>query len=693
MFLIPKRRHAGISLFLVLICSGASLLMADEAQTQNVPGVDAIPTARQSAEQETRKTDQGNQDTENPKVNTIADTNTNNTAQNTLALPLIRNLSVAPATSRPWSMRLTWEVDPANTTGIYIARYVRPLQSRDLVLDADVVNTTPLDPKATEFIDYNIPDGTWYYVVVTSYEVSNAERLKLQAGVNYSTNPAVIYRNQNQDKPEDSEQEHRFAVQGIYAVDTDSSVVLSWVPAPASDIVYNVYKSYYALGSPDDIKLARRVAVLDEKTLRYEDKEAIVGRKTWYCISVTRKSDQREFTLFKPEITTTAHKFVQEKVSVDRLRLIPENLTVYLQSANAIKLLWSDPEQSVPDLAIYRSSRPISSVQALQGATWLGNVKYGVKQWQDQQLKPGTYYYAVLPRKEQRKLIGIFIAGKTFSSFGVQIHSQPNVNTNTTTDTTQTNTNVDSETNNTNTTTDTSETDTAVAGEKPRFSRFNAEPGGQGRVRLTWGFNNLDKLDPAADWHVLLYRSSRPIRATKNLQETADFIEEFSLEEAEYLDQNLAVGKYYYALVLDQAGVLDSTLIVGRNLLRSPVVIKSKDNPSNNDQDHVQVDNNTKPQPHQPAVRRFSMAELNKVLARTWHQKKYSAALREIAPFVQNPSTDPRVKSRALLYTGLSWYELGRYRAALEYFLDPRTRRYYPERSRFWYDRTIEKIR
>ncbi len=69
---------------------------------------------------------------------------------------------------------------------------------------------------------------------------------------------------------------------------------------------------------------------------------------------------------------------------------------------------------------------------------------------------------------------------------------------------------------------------------------------------------------------------------------------------------------------------------------------------------------------------------------------RYGETLRELAPYADDLSLPEEVRARALFYMGLSSYNLGRYDQAMKIFSDERVRKYFPQRSSFWYRRSFE---
>jgi hypothetical protein len=242
--------------------------LSAQADQRRVPGIDSLPAAQADAVNRDSKTEpaktqptqptqpsqptqptqptqpaQPTQPTQPAKVET----------EPTKPAPpadVIKRLTIEKDKEHPYSARLTWEVDPANDTEIYVARFVRPPATRQLILESENLTTPPLGPKETTFLDRNMPEGSYYYAIVTGYQMSKKGTLSLKADENYTTRPFIIQRGHPtedtkiQTPPTNPIQPVTQGpqVQGLSAVSAESSVKLNWTAPAASRVVFNVYR-------------------------------------------------------------------------------------------------------------------------------------------------------------------------------------------------------------------------------------------------------------------------------------------------------------------------------------------------------------------------------------------------------------------------------------------------------------------
>ncbi|AFM10695.1 tetratricopeptide repeat protein [Turneriella parva] len=90
-------------------------------------------------------------------------------------------------------------------------------------------------------------------------------------------------------------------------------------------------------------------------------------------------------------------------------------------------------------------------------------------------------------------------------------------------------------------------------------------------------------------------------------------------------------------------------------------------------------------------ARASSERGINSVIRTTFLAGDFSGAVRKLKPFYRNSS--PKVRAKAIFYTGMARYRLGQYDRALKYFEHALTRKYYRRNAEFWINRTQENLR
>lgn len=559
---------------LILVWGALSADPSGQSIAASIPGIDDIPGA-QYPEGDPRRNSVRDERT-NPGTDNTTTTETNTDTETTgdvrARLPLIRNLKIERYPDIPFSVKITWDVDPSNTTAIYVARFIRPIDTREILLEADNITSPPLGPKETSFIDHKIPDGAYYYAVVTSYEVGERNNMVLKGGDNFTTDPLIIYRpeeeNVNTGDETDNEQidsrVEAYMAGDLLAVNSTDAVKLNWRGATARNIAYNVYRSHEPFKNETSLEIARLVGRTEGNTPFVEDRNPIIGRKVYYAVTVVDKRTDREYLQFVLNANYIAHTYERPQVSQDEERQIPEALTVYIENRNTIKLLWVDPEAEFSDLRVYRYDRPILNERSLRSARFVGWVKPGENTFRDTNLDPGIYYYAVLPRNLQGEEIRTFVEGYTFTGFGTRIEAV---------------------TDNTDTTENTDTTDTIDTGDNTEQAEEEAQNLGEPVLATLEAEGKTDSVD--LKWVIageelernlrqLVYRSKLPMRSFEQVRNRGDLLAELPGNRRTYTDAGLEAGKYYYAVILDVDGKIQEGLKSGRNYLEEPVTVGSR---------------------------------------------------------------------------------------------------------------------
>lgn len=625
-------------------------------------------------------------------------------------LPFLRGIKIEPYGNITRSIRITWQVQPNSDTPIWVGRYIRPVVSKNLVFEAYNLTSPPLGPKETEFIDRNLPDGTFYYVIVTSRELSRDGTLQLLPDVNYTTQPYIVYspRPQEEDKkPEEQKpveqkpNEEDYHIFGLLAVNGENDVKLNWTPARAHDIVYNVYRIEQPLDTPESLSRAVRLGTLAEDVLRIEDPSPLNDKTVHYAVTVTDRKTGTEFKGTRTGVNWISFRFHKQEIRKEEI--VPDALTAYQDSRNSTKLLWVDPDGDFQDFSVYRYQIPIMTDAVLNRATLLGRANKGAMIFEDRNLNPGQYYYAIIPRDRQGRELRAFYEGRTFTGFAVTIN-QPREERK-------------------------PEEDKKPQEEKkpeedkkpepaaePIMLYFTARSDTNTSVRLEWG------TDPKGNtaFKYRLYRSENPMRNPNEVRNNGALMNVVGRDVTQYLDSDLAKGRYYYAIVVELAETrVQESMIEGKNFLHRPVEVQGEPVIVQPEQKPVeqkpveqkpveQKPTEQRPEQHpeehpdqRPAqeekkpeeVSTDSLEDVNRVLARTYERRLYGEAVRQLAPMAGNPRGNPDARARALFFTGLSYFQTGQYRSAMEIFLNELVQSKYPERSRFWYRRCVERVR
>jgi len=607
------------------------------------------------------------------------------------------------------SVQLKWEVNERNESEIYVARLDEAILTHDKLLDAYNLTTPPLKSDETSFLDRGVPDGNYYYAVVTRDEVKRRGSITLIPGVNVTAQPVVI-KTETPEVPvsgpakeaEPKFQEYR--VKNLTAENRPESVMLRWdEPLKTNgDLVYSVYRGTHPMDSAENLKKATKLGEFPAGTVTYEDREPLPGKELFYGVTVTEKTTGHEtlpLALYDSYIINT-FKTEEGSETVSLARQIPGALIATLYSGNGTKIYWVNPETEYSQLRLYRSSEPIISKEKLAEAKLLARISHGKTSYEDLNLKEGNYYYALMVNSPSGQEIDAFFEDHTYTANPVTIQPE------TAKSEQPTEPEVKPEEGATETPPTEEKVPPVAQEEKNEILYFQVLPDG-GDVRILW---DLEKEDPEIS--ALLFRSERPLTHFSQVEKYGERITELSQDEKEYTDKELAPGSYYYALILQRNGQIDPEMKIGKNYLPTPIVMKKPEEPKVEPEHEVakkpeepKPDYGSQTPPHDGGdvhIERLGFSEqdfqkqmnrLNRILATTYVKGNFDSAVRYLQPIIEDEMINERVKARAMLYAGISYFNLKQYKKALKYFSNTTVMDAYPQRADFWYGRTVQRVR
>lgn len=221
-------------------------------------------------------------------------------------------------------------------------------------------------------------------------------------------------------------------------------------------------------------------------------------------------------------------------------------------------------------------------------------------------------------------------------------------------------------------------------------------------VILTWHLTQGRTMER----RVQIYRFSEEPRVIHDISR-GTLIAKLSGEINLYEDLPPAQGTYYYAIFVESArGLEPASFNISRNLV-GPVAFASALAPasaplapetrvvaqesSRRPFSSEQVDEGETSTRAQAAAEKKRYSPLDATIHSTFFRGDYDTAVRELKPFLRNAS--PRVRAKAMFYTGLSRYRLGQYEQALRCFEHPLTKKFYRRNAEFWINKTTENLR
>ncbi|MEQ8353208.1 MAG: tetratricopeptide repeat protein [Leptospiraceae bacterium] len=605
-----------------------------------IPGIDPLPMAQGDA---TGISDEKPAD--NRPDDGIPNNENTDRPDGDSGFPRVRNLTVTPDARYSNSAKISWEVHPDLSTRLYIVRYSRPISTRELLLDSYNLTPKQLEPEQTTFIDKDIPQGTYYYAIVASHELSKDGRLKLIAGQNYTAVPFIVGRPGPTDSESctaDRDRDYRpeeFQVLDIVAINTEKGVVLNWKKPPVPGVRFHVYRGPDPLDSAERLAKATRLGDAREESPFFEDTSPEDGNQVYYGVSVFDCVNNKEYPLLTLNESYISHTYVRPERKVQFDSFLPGSLMAYLASKDTIRLLWVDPGPAIKDYEVYRSSEPIQDLSALTRAKQIGTVENGANGFTDTGLKPGQYFYALIPRSTSGRKIMELQAGRTFTAFGVSIRGG------------------------------------SFDPDKPNLF----ETPGDGRIKdlsatvegdsviFEWKFGSGVTEE---DVQLFLYRSKEPLPDIQAIERTGVFLAEIPTSARRYLDRT-GGQRYYYAFV-ENYPAKKKTNVYHTPKPLGPVTT-------------------TEPETTETDTKPGADDRLRQILGKTYAMQKYQDCVDEVRNFLQEKDLPAEVRVKALFYQGQSYYFTGQYNQARDIFTRKDVIDQFGDRALFWYRRILER--
>ncbi len=509
--------------FIILIHIPVNLFSVN--RSQSIPGIDPLPMAIQEG-------------VENPQSSITSDTPVKKpaeTQQDFPDFPKIRNIRVEPDSTYPFSARISWEFHLLNNTPIYVVRYTRPISTKEILLNSYNLTSPPIDPKVNTFIDKDIPEGVYYYAVITSFELSKEGMLLLKPNQNYTTNPFIVYRDRKDTSttnvslqtsdfkvdrsnltPDD------FQVNELMALNSEEGVVLNWQPPKIDNISFKIYRGLEPLDTEERINTAKLLG--ETVNPHFLDKNFVEGKDFFYGVTVYDNQTKKEYKNLKFRSSYISFNYKKPKVEYQYLNFLPTSLMAYLVNKDTIQLFWVDAGESVQFYKVYRNEVPITNETILRNSGFLGNIKSGSIGFLDKNLKAGKYFYAVVPVLSNNNEIIVFQPSRTFTTYGIVIFPSQDEKTEKP---------------------KVVKTETLQNSFQNYIKDISLRIENENDVRITWDYRK----EGSQNIKILIYRSSIPIRKYEELKDNAEYIGEFPIVSGVYVDKKLLPGSYYYNFI------------------------------------------------------------------------------------------------------------------------------------------------
>ncbi len=634
-FWVIRSLFFACALFFPFLLSGAE-------RAKNIPGIDPLPLAGGDTGPEAQD------DSGRPA------TNTSNLQMDPAdpGFPKVRNLTVTPEPGQPYTAKLSWDLYPDASTPVYVVRYSKPITNRALLLEAYNLTSPPLAAGTKVFLNRNMPEGVYYYAVVTAFELSREGRLELRAGQNYTVTPFIVYR-ENAKKSDDLQKPDAtqadrdpnlkpedFSIKKLSALDTVKGVVLNWPALSVRGVEYEILRSAEPLDSAERIDRATRLGKVSENTPFYTDEGAVEGKRMYYGVIVRDTISGKVYRDLKFRESYIEHTYRRPKVELQYDSFLPESLTAFLVSSDTIQLIWIDPGPAVKEYRVYRNSIPITTAEILASSEELGTASPGSGGFRDEGLSAGTYYYALFPVTTSGELLTIFQPGRTFTMFGVRLRGA-RVETDGGPDEGK----------------DSQESSKQASLEGFEINRVGDD------VRLSWTAIGKPKTI------LQVYRAEEPMNDPVLLQSRATLIGEVPVTDGQAIDQQPGPGDHYYSLAEFDP---DTKEYIAVYYSSKPLT----------------MDETQKEEEKEGPEER-----LQKILSESFTEEHYAEAEKRLEEFLTSDEIPGQLRSKGLFYLGIVKFRLKKYSEARDIFKDPVAQAHDRDRALFWYRISLERMK
>lgn len=539
------------------------------------------------------------------------------------------------------AVELSW-VNTGVDDDLVIARSFMPITTEEQLLRSLSVGTST--HISNSFRDVSVPNGKWFYAVLSRKSILE-KKVILTLGQNTLAAPMQVGLGKKGLKIAQ--------VSLLFAQKTKKgSVRISWKGISAPNVIYNVYRSTNRLVGEASFGTAQKIAIIKNGQTFFEDNKLPRKGDYYYAVTTSLPGGIEDFNLVLDQSTLRTPILVSAA-------LIPivENLIGRRLEDGKISLTWRDAKTANNiSYEIYRSNKPMTPDAVYSEGVMIAKVATGKESFIDTVENPADFYYAIATVSADGRRSNAFIPGKNLIESAL---SSKNISPKDKEDTVS------------------------------KVGALSAHSLDQG-IKLTWQIKNLENARS-----IQIYRFRADPTTMQDFRK-GSLVARLGIFETEYKDMP-PKGSFYYAIFAEtKEGLRPPGFFQGVNKVgpyggfeTAEELFKNENNSGNDlDEDFFKEEPQEKATP--PSMPRTSPETINRVLRETYLRKSFQAAVDALA--IYRSDKDLAVRAKAMFYTGLSYYRLGKYSEAVDYFVKPEVRKAYAKQSRFWYRKSLENL-
>ncbi|MCC5814874.1 MAG: tetratricopeptide repeat protein [Leptospira sp.] len=203
------------------------------------------------------------------------------------------------------SVYLLWEPSDKEAE-VIIARSSSRIDTPEKLYVADSLGRFSAKSKTaiSNYYDYNLSPGTYYYAVVPVQDVRN-RRVKLIPNQNYTIEPIIIEKSTGQRGDSKVVMENSGQSKSVGAIvlkAENNNIRVNWVPpwnAVPGKTIYSIYKSTSPLATMEEMKKADKLAELPHPINSYVDQNIEKSQTLFYGVSVKDENTEEVLPLEK----------------------------------------------------------------------------------------------------------------------------------------------------------------------------------------------------------------------------------------------------------------------------------------------------------------------------------------------------------------------------------------------------------
>ncbi|MFH0975829.1 MAG: hypothetical protein V1874_08610 [Spirochaetota bacterium] len=538
------------------------------------------------------------------------------------------------------AVRITWDFHKESDDDYIVGRSMIVPDTVEKALKAVSIKLVPSGAKG-DVIDSNLKAGAYYYCILAKSRIMD-KAIELHAGQNYTIIPAIIEAEPVRETLKSLPQQ----ISLIYArIVNNSQVRITWRGIETRGIVYTVYRGNAALDSPSKLAQAEKLGVITDSKESFIDNKITKSGTYFYAITTKDITGGEDLNLIPDQSFTITGIFVSLEIPS------PVNYIFAVPTDNGVRISWNKTSSGVAEYLVYRYSNTISDSDRISLASFLGKVPANDTVYFDRNPGEGNFYYAVLTRFLNGKVLNDLVKGENYTVDPVVIGSEIKI----------------------------------VSLDAGSFAN---------NIELTWKISgNLGTKN------YKIFRKKSAITSPDDLED-AEIAAYVNIYDSKYIDKNLGTGRYYYAIVPKSVdSSKDFSLASGINVTEA--VIEKKSQAIINSELPQQIKPEAKatlptiiPQQVLPEKKypvKTSASKIDSILQDYFFTGKYYYALVELHNYIKK--TDNRNDTaKAKFFIGRTLIELNNYEEAVKYLILKDVNEQYPKAAKFWREYAISKI-